>query len=322
MLSKKRDRGPLPRNGGFTLVELLIALLVGSVVVTGSLAMLDVVRTSRRTENLRVDLQQNARSAIDMISRDLQQAGQGMDPNPIFGVVATADGGTGQPDTLYILYVEPDTPGHVVRDPDVGLQKSQLKLKISCGDPVDDLQAGNFVYLANGSARGVAHVKQVARNASGASCDGADSGKDLGTVLLNVAPIASEAHGWVFQGNAIGAVALRARAAVYFVDTSEPSGPKLVRSSSYENGRWEQTPIANWIANFQVELLFSDGRRAPEADPGDTDPDNDYEDIETVHLTFEALARRIDKDLKRGAVYRRQYSLSVTPRNLLYTRNM
>lgn len=66
----------LQRNQGFTLVELLVALVLGLVLVGGALNMVVSNRnTVRLTENV-MRIQENARTAFDMMSRDIREAGQ------------------------------------------------------------------------------------------------------------------------------------------------------------------------------------------------------------------------------------------------------
>jgi type II secretory pathway pseudopilin PulG len=321
VLAMREARTEDTPEAGFTFIELLIAMFIGFIMVAGSLGLLDLTRESSRTERLRLELQQNARHATDMVTRDLQQAGQGMDPNTAFGIVASVDGSAGQPDSLFILYIEPGTPDHVVLAPTPGLEKSQVILKITCGDPVDDVATGDFMYLASGSARGVAHVTGVNRSAGG-SCGGQPPTTQIGTATLSVAPVDGETHGWVLQANTANAVGLRVRAVAYFLDTTNPTDPYLVRATSYQGGAWQRVPVADLISDFQVDLLFSDGDAAPEADAGDADPTNDHDDVNTVRVTFDAQTRWRDKDLAGGQTYARSYSLSVTPRNQLYTRNL
>jgi Tfp pilus assembly protein PilW len=306
---------------GFTIVELLVAFALGLIVAMGSLKMLDTVRQSRRTERLRLELQQNARYALDMLARDLRTAGQRMDPTTDFGVVATIDGTGGTPDTLLLMYAEPDAIGHAVEEPMAAMVKKRVTLTITCTDPVDDIDTDDFVYLASGSARGIALVTNVVRFPVAGDCS-VDPAASLGSVELMVKVVDGERHGWLLEGNVGGAVAMKAQGIAYFVDASDPARPQLVRSDQYENqADWKKMPVADLVTDFQVDLVFDDGGVAAEADPTDMNPDNDYEDIDTVSLRFEARTRWQDKDLQAGQTYTRVYSTSVTPRNLLYTRN-
>lgn len=66
----------LLRSQGFTLVELLVALVLGLVLVGGALNMVVGNRnTVRLTENV-MRIQENARTAFEMMSRDIREAGQ------------------------------------------------------------------------------------------------------------------------------------------------------------------------------------------------------------------------------------------------------
>lgn len=304
---------------GFTLVELLIALVVSAVVVTAALGLLDTQRQADRTTKVRTGVQLNARYALDMITRDLMEAGQGMDPNAVFGVVATSSGGGTASDTLYSLFADPDTPIHGLTAPPDGKEKKVITVKISCGDEVADIAVGDLVYLASGSARGVARVNTVTRNENGDKC-GNDPNKNLGTVSLSVTAVDGEGHGWVLQGNEVGAALLRVNAAVYFVDNSNPARPTLARATKWD-GSWSPVPIAHGVSDFQVELQFSDGTKGTQANGNDTNSDNDYDDIDTINVKVTAFARRKDKDIKGGELFESVYALSVSPRNQLYTRN-
>jgi prepilin-type N-terminal cleavage/methylation domain-containing protein len=316
----RRHRGGSQRldRNGFTIVELLVVMLISGLVLSSAIGLLKTVRSSSRTERLVVDVQDNARYALSMLTRDLMEAGQGMDPNVVFGVVAVGDGGAGKNDTLFILFADPGTPIHAVEAPP-GNPKTKVRVRITCADPVTDIEDGDFVYLASGSARGVAHVSQVSQTNNGAACGG-DPNEIIGTVNLDASAVDAEKHGWVFEANEAGAALERVNAAVYFVDDSDPTHPTLNRATEYD-GNWVEMPIADMISEFRVELIFADGDELALADSGDSDLTNDFDDVNTVRLHLRGSARRADKDLAGGYQVHRDYTTSVTPRNQLYTRN-
>ncbi len=305
---------------GFTLVELLIVMVIGAVLLGASLQLLDRTRTSSRTEALRVDLQQNARYAIDMLTRELQQAGQNLDATQDFGSVATVDGASGKPDSLYVLYGDADTPVHTLLDPGGGLNK--MKITITCQDVVDDIQAGNVLYVARGSERGVVRVDNVLRVNNPKDCSKVSPATSIGHVEVTFTVLDGEKHGWIFKGNNAGAAAMKANAAVYYIDGSNPANPRLMRATDYVNGAWVGVPMADNISDLQVTLVFRNGATAAAANSTDADPENDYDDINTVQMDLRAVARRTDKDLNGGKLYERSYRLAVTPRNQIYTRNL
>lgn len=306
-------------QGGFTLLEMLIAVIVTVFLLTATLGLLDTQRESDRTTRLRTEVQQNAQYALDMITRDLMEAGQGMDPSSVFGVVAASGGGGSRSDTVYMISVEPGTTVHLLKTPPDGAEKTTIRVKISCGDLADDLEVSNLVYVASGSARGIARVNKVARSENSNSC-GSNPTTNLGTVRLTVTAVDGEGHGWVFQGNEKAAALSRVSAAVYFVDDSDPARPTLARATEWNNG-WDPVPIAYGITDLNVELGFANGSTSQLANGDDANPDNDYDDIDTIKIRLKAQARRKDKDIKGGGLLEKEYAVSVSPRNQLYTRN-
>jgi prepilin-type N-terminal cleavage/methylation domain-containing protein len=68
------------RQAGFSLVELMVAMVI-TLIVTGSIyGLLSGGQSAFRLQPERTDIQQNGRSAMDMIMRDISSAGVGMPP--------------------------------------------------------------------------------------------------------------------------------------------------------------------------------------------------------------------------------------------------
>ena len=60
---------------GFTLVEVLITTVISSVVLLGLYQMYDANRTTYAKGEVKINVQQNARAALDLISRELRMIG-------------------------------------------------------------------------------------------------------------------------------------------------------------------------------------------------------------------------------------------------------
>ncbi len=304
---------------GFTLIEMLMAITISALVVGGALSLFDSFMKNERASSIRAEVHQNARCAVDMLTRELLEAGEGLDHTAKFAVVSTADGKSGSPDTLFIVRSDASTPVHQVLEP-TGDPQKEILLNLTCADSVLDIRAGTVLHLARGPARGLAVVNSVTRNETGVTCPPVDPDADIGHVVLAVAP-AAKPHGWRLRANRGGAAAHRVSAAVYFVDKSGPT-PVLVRATHQEGGQWVGPPIAEGIVDFQTELVFGDGDVAAEASSKDTDVTNDYDDIFTVRAFLLARAWRTDRNLAGGGTYEREYSVRATPRNPLYSRNL
>jgi hypothetical protein len=277
-----------------------------------------------------MELQQNARYALDLLRRDLQEAGEGLDPTTPWGVVSMVDGaGAGVPDSLYLLYVEPGTPRHSPTSDNGDTDPSgKVTLRIECGDPVDDLEAGDFLVMANGSARGVAVLESVDREVND-SCSASDPGSTkIGEVELGIDQIDGEGHGWIWEEgrNDDQAAFQEVEAVAYFLDERDPDNPKLVRATQYSprgaDAGWAGRPLAEGASEFQVGLIFANGDTIPGADATDSDPDNDHDDVNSVVVRLRVLARRTDRALAGGDRFGQEYAITVTPRNQIYTRNL
>jgi len=66
------------KTRGFTLMELLVAIVAGSLVTAAAVQLFKSVSDTNRLGVNRVDVQQNARGALAILSRDLSQSSIGI----------------------------------------------------------------------------------------------------------------------------------------------------------------------------------------------------------------------------------------------------
>ncbi len=92
---------------GFTLVEVMIALLLTLTVMASVFGLLHRGSESFRREPEISDLNQSARSGVDMISRDLIMAGF---KTPAHSAILWSDGGLINPDEITVIFADPDVP--------------------------------------------------------------------------------------------------------------------------------------------------------------------------------------------------------------------
>ena len=76
-------RGRRWKEGGFTVIEMAVALVVFVVIGVAVYQVLIHTNQSERVGSTTSEAQQNARAALDLILRDLREAG--------FGIDATSD---------------------------------------------------------------------------------------------------------------------------------------------------------------------------------------------------------------------------------------
>lgn len=99
-----------PAAAGFTLVELLVALAVGSIVMAAVMTAFLSQHNTYLAQGQVVEMQQNARVALDLLELDIRSAGY--DPNNLGAGITTAgiDPVTGVASTLTFTR-EDDPPG-------------------------------------------------------------------------------------------------------------------------------------------------------------------------------------------------------------------
>jgi prepilin-type N-terminal cleavage/methylation domain-containing protein len=86
MSTRHPQEGRIAGAGGFTLIEVLIASVISTVVLIGLYQMYSANRTTYAKGEVKTNIQQNARAAVDLISRELRMIGY--DPNhtlPLLG---------------------------------------------------------------------------------------------------------------------------------------------------------------------------------------------------------------------------------------------
>jgi prepilin-type N-terminal cleavage/methylation domain-containing protein len=66
-------RLPVAR-GGYTLVEILVALIIGSIISTAVLAIVSQQATMTRLQNAREEVQQNGRGAVELLASEIRSA--------------------------------------------------------------------------------------------------------------------------------------------------------------------------------------------------------------------------------------------------------
>ncbi len=74
---------------GFTLIELLIALAIGSIVLLAAYNLFISQKKSHELQGQLVDAEQNARAALDLLTRELRLAGSGINTTTLRRTTAT-----------------------------------------------------------------------------------------------------------------------------------------------------------------------------------------------------------------------------------------
>jgi len=308
-----RDRGADRR--GFTLLELLIALLMGVIVLASATSV--ATSTFRNQDGMRTreNVVRQARFVGMSLDRDLSEAGVELESDISFGSVAVRN------DTLSILSVayDPDRAPvyRMVPQDDAGVL---LPPGGSCGyycvnlrggttGAEVEIEPGDIALLNAGGARRliVARAVQPIPDSTAVTFFDGDS------YLLRPA---NYAGGLRLPSG--GTSVQKLRAVTYWMERG-----MLMRAERFgEDGKLAGVPVAEGVDSFTVSLVFNDGSEASEANPTDGNSDNDYDDIVSVRLRLRLMPDSSNSGAARGEQPSgRSFDWRFSPRNLIYERN-
>lgn len=98
-------------ESGFTLLELTVAALLTVGLMGGVFTLMNKNQHVFVTESGVTDLNQNMRTAVDYVTRDIQSAGMGLPrPNSSFAGLFYVDGASGAPDQILMVNGDPYAP--------------------------------------------------------------------------------------------------------------------------------------------------------------------------------------------------------------------
>lgn len=132
---------------GFTLIEVLISILITMIVMASVFALLTRGQRSFQREPEIVDLQQSARTALDIVSKDLLQAGSGLPPEfPAFSRIGGA--GNGAPtDVLEIIGVtQTGGASYILPEEVIAMPAADT---VTTAGTITNLEVGNIVVVYN-----------------------------------------------------------------------------------------------------------------------------------------------------------------------------
>lgn len=305
----------LKANRGFTLIELLISLVAGLVVLTASMSFAVTTMRSVGGNEIREDVQRNARFVGLSLERDIQFTGVGIASLPWWGSLAVYN------DTIAILSVPFDPDEALIHDliPGLGTQDpmpsggtcgaSCLNLEMVGGQY--DLKAGDLARLQIQGQRHLIIVESVSPGggAGGFTLDFTSHAALFGYPAGLAGDVRLTTTGTIVQ---------ELSHVLYYVNGSQ----QLVRSDHFDDsGVPQEAILADGVQSWEVTLIFTDGDEADRANSADTDGTNDYDDIVSVRILATLAADDPDPRVNQGVLYTRDYEWTFAPRNLTYERN-
>lgn len=296
---------------GFTIIELLIALVMGVIVLSAALSF--GVSTWRTMEgnSVREEVYRNGRFIGMSLERDMQTVGVGIASTVSFGTLAVWG------DTVVILSVpfEPEQAPPADLVPKAGTD-NPLPSGGTCGtycinlDKVKgfSMEAGDLARLQVNDERRLIMVTSVVQG-------GTSWIVEFGTHTALLHYIAGLTGDLLLDRYSTFAQELDM--VVYYRD-----GDKLMRAETLNpDGTPAGEVLAYGIQEWDVSLVFTDLDEAPFANPNDTDPTNDFDDILGVRVRVVCAADRPTHNVRAGELFTKEFDWQFSPRNLMYERN-
>jgi prepilin-type N-terminal cleavage/methylation domain-containing protein len=322
---------PWQNRRGMTLVEIMIAMVVG-VIVMGA-AMSFTVTTFRGVEhtNMREDVFRTGRFLGSSLERDVSHAGVAISSQTRFGTLMAKG------DTLVIVSVPFDSlqspPFPVGRalapvysmpagtptpaTPGLGTCGTHcVDVQVATTMPTDTLQfgVGSMVQMNVDNERRFLNVTGK-RIMGGGRFQITFSPAD--TLFLHPADWAAPAASALnLQLRPAETSFQRITPVMYYRDAQN----RVIRSTGLTAGG---APIGDVMAEnvvgWEVWLFFADGDSVESADPTDADVSNDHDDLASVKVT--ATLQNVRADRNVGTPVQRTFEWRYSPRNLAYERN-
>jgi prepilin-type N-terminal cleavage/methylation domain-containing protein len=290
---------------GFTLVEMMVAMVIGLAVLGASVSVAMASWQSVRGTSLRDGIDRRARFVGLSLGRDVQEVGVDLDSDPADGALVVAA------DTAIFLRV-PYAPNAAPAYPLSLGNFANGQCGASCLEIVRDTSAlqlavGDLARIQAGSVRRLIVVTGV--QPLSATVVRVRFG-NLGTLLHQAGGLASLATG---PGTFVQRLALVA----YW-----RRGTQLMRAEQVDSsGALSGVVIADGVPAWTVRLVFTDGDTLAAASGTDADPTNDYNEIVGIRFESTLQADHTDPRVNNGALLAQPRKWYLVPRNLVYQRN-
>lgn len=303
----------LASRRGFTLVELLIAVVIGLIVISAAMTFtVNTMRNVTATE-LREGVTRGARFMGMSLERDFQTTGVGIESTNSYGSLLVRG------DTVVILSVPFDpamSPPYSLIPPPAAT--SPLPPGGTCGatcldlrkaaDSSFNIQPGDVARLQVDGERRLILVQSITHSDTAVTLDFAPYPE----ILLHPAALSGG-----LQLDPAGTFVQKVAPIAYWV-----AGDTLMRATRLNpDGSLAGEAMAEGVQSWEVTVIFEDGDELDQPDTSDGDVSNDFDDLLGVRIRTTVAADRTNRHVNAGALYTKSYDWRYTPRNLMYERN-
>ena len=279
----------MKNNKGFTMIELLIAMAISTMAMAAIYTAYNIQQKSFRQQNMISQMQQNARAAMFMLTRDVRMAGFGMASGQISYydgsntvTINAVTGTNSNPDTINIIYADASCTTFIT----TAMPTPSSELNV---DDTSCFAANDLVIVSDGTNADIIQITAI-QSSMGTEKLQHNSGMnpDTGKKYLNSPSGTSHAYG-------AGASMYKLKWISYDIDSSDSAHPRLRVDTDGPLGGSSSQPFAENIEDLQIVYIFEDGNELNMYDDGtDADDTNDADDIRSVRVSVLARTDTID----------------------------
>ena len=242
---RKAKRAGIFSEEGFTLIEMMSAFVILIIAMTAAYATFEFQHASFTVQNRVAETQQNLRSAMEMLSRDIMLAGYGIPAavNLPAGLLPSGDNtirtidprnSTTTADQIVLLYTY---------DMDANLPPTTLSANMGAYNNTISVTStngfanGDYIIVTNGTSADLFQITAAIT--------------DNTTLPHNTSGVNALASHAAFPGYTVGATVSKARFVRYFIDTTDPAHPTLMLDKMVAGV--QPQPLADDIEDMQFQ---------------------------------------------------------------------
>ena len=287
---------------GFTLIEMMIALAIAGFVVTALYGVFTIQSRQLLTQDLNMEMHQNERFAVDMVTRSVRMAGNGAagkvagmfgpngsDHNEFLPVIIPFDGGASDPDAITVVYADSSLKFQTRNDEVPACNTTSLGVRVDMLDYADKLaqyDSGDLLMCMHYAD--ISGIKSYLWSVTGTP--------DLanGIVFVNDLSSYSDYSSWCGTADNVPPVIACSKANIitFYVDDDDDGigpgtedHPTLMMDMNLNWPSSDDVPLVDNIEDFQVEYCLDDGTLQTDCtDPAQWDTSFDTDQVRNVWM--------------------------------------
>lgn len=307
----------LTNRQGFTLLEMMVAIVIGLFVVAGLYGLFNIQQRQFLYQDLQMEMHQNGRLAMDVLGRAGRNAGAGTNgfTNGSFGWDGDADSlmpaiisynntGDNGSDAVTFVSVEPSLLITTQSGSIPGCGTSQLQFdpaRLVTRERLPEYHAGELLlcYDYTSPAGGRSFLWEITE----------DGDASTGTIGVENAMIHADYSANCTDNLPANLSCSRAQVSTFYIDANDtdgvgagsPAHPTLMMDLDFESPDDDDVPLVEDVEDLQIQYCLSDSDCTDTTawhdgidTYSDADTTNDADDVQMIRFTAVVRSSRVD----------------------------